>query len=115
MAMSDGLDVMPTYSLNRNDGDGMFGGGSGAWVFFLFFLLAWGGNGFGGFGGAGNAAANQISNEFLFSNLTNQVGRLADQSTSIFNTIQQGLCNLGYENLSNFKDMTAQMASCLVA
>lgn len=111
MAMSDGLDVMPTYSLNKGEGDGMFGG-NGMWIFFLFFLLAWGGNGFGGFGGAGNAATNQINNDFLYSNLTNQVGRLSDQNTSIFNTIQQGLCNLGYENLSNFKDMTAQMASC---
>ena len=34
---------------NRNYDDGMFGG-SGSWVFFLFFLLAWGNGGWGGFG-----------------------------------------------------------------
>lgn len=35
---------------NRNYDDGLFGGGSGSWVFFLFFLLAWGNGGWGGFG-----------------------------------------------------------------
>lgn len=113
MAMSDGMGVTPVYNLDRSN-DGMFGGdGGGMWVFFLFFLLAWGGNGFGGFGGgAGSVAANTISNDFLYSNLTNQIGRLSDQNTFLSNSIQQGLCNLGYENLSNFKDLQAQAASC---
>lgn len=35
---------------NRNYDDGLFGSGSGSWVFFLFFLLAWGNGGWGGFG-----------------------------------------------------------------
>jgi hypothetical protein len=109
MAMSEGLDVMPTYSLNKGSGDGMFGG-SGSWIFFLFFLLAWGGNGLGGFGG--NNASNQITNDFLFSNLNNQLGRLSDQTAAGFTGVNQGLCSLGYETASNFKDMQAQMANC---
>lgn len=34
----------------RSNDDGFFGG-NGSWVFFLFFLLAWGNGGWGGFGG----------------------------------------------------------------
>lgn len=112
MAMSDGMGVTPVYNLDRGN-DGMFGGdGGGAWVFFLFFLLAWGGNGF-GFGNRGGAGvATEISNDFLYSNLSNQLGRLSDQNTFLSNSIQQGICNLGYENLSNFKDLQAQLSSC---
>lgn len=110
MAMTEGLGVTPVYNLDNRNDDGMFGGG-GAWIFFLFFLLAWGGNGFGGFGGA-NGAVGQINNDFMYSNLSNQLGRIQDQNTFTSNSLQQGLCNLGYENLSNFKDLSAQLANC---
>ena len=44
MAMENtGLSVADALALQNKD-DGMFGG-NGMWVFFLFFLLAWGGNG----------------------------------------------------------------------
>lgn len=112
MAMSDGMGVTPVYNLDRG-GDGMFGGdGGGAWMMmFLFFLLAWGGNGFGGFGG-GNVPLNTLNNDFLYTNLSGQIGRLSDQNTFLSNSIQQGICSLGYENLSNFKDLQAQLSSC---
>lgn len=111
MAMTDG--ITPVMNVGGDNG-GLFGGsdGGGLWVFFLFFLLAWGGNGFGGFGGGNSAVANEISNDFLYSNLNGTLGRIQDQNVGIANGIQQGLCNLGYESLSNFKDLTAQMASC---
>lgn len=110
MAMTEGLGVTPVYNLDNRNDDGMLGGG-GAWIFFLFFLLAWGGNGFGGFGGA-NGTVGQINNDFMYSNLSNQLGRMQDQNTFISNSLQQGLCNLGYENLSNFKDLQAQLSNC---
>lgn len=46
-----GLSVADALALQRTgqDENGWFGG-SGAWVFFLFFLLAWGNGGWGGFG-----------------------------------------------------------------
>ena len=110
MAMTEGLGVTPVYNLDNRNDDGMFGGG-GAWIFFLFFLLAWGGNGFGGFGGNG-AGFNTINNDFLYSNLSNQLGRLSDQNTYNMNTLQQGLCSLGYNNLAQFKDLSSEIASC---
>lgn len=110
--MTDG--ITPVMNVGGDNG-GLFGGsdGGGLWVFFLFFLLAWGGNGIGGFGG-GNAGTglNMISNDFMYTNLNQSLGRLSDGITQGFTGISNGLCNLGYENLSNFKDMSAQMASC---
>lgn len=110
MAMTEGLGVTPVYNLDNKNDDGFFGGG-GSLIFFLFFLLAWGGNGFGGFGGA-NGTVGQINNDFMYSNLSNQLGRMQDQNTFLSNSLQQGLCNLGYENLSNFKDLQAQLSNC---
>ena len=50
----DGLSIADAMALAKGEsGEGMFGGGNGAWVFFLFFLLAWGNGGLFG----GNAAA----------------------------------------------------------
>lgn len=69
---------------NRNDG--MWGGGSGTWiwVFFLFFLLAWGN---GGFFGGNNAAQGALTRSELcqdmnFQSLENSV-----------RGIQSGLCD----------------------
>lgn len=47
--MDNGLSVADAMALTKNnENDGWFGG-SGSWVFFLFFLLAWGNGGWGGF------------------------------------------------------------------
>lgn len=94
--------VMPVYEMNKNEG--MSGGMGWYWVFFLFFLLAWGGNGF----GFGNHNANQINNDFLYTNLKNTVDngftQVANQNFGIqkdlcqgFGGVQQGLANLGYQ------------------
>lgn len=100
----EGFTVADALALqNRRTDDGMFGG-NGAWMMmFLFFLLAWGGNGF-GYGGRG-AYANEISNEFLYTNLNNTVDRgfmqVANQNFGIqkdlcqgFGNIERGICNL---------------------
>ena len=105
MAMTDGMGVMPVYNLD-NGSEGGFGGNF-MWVIFLFFLMGWGGNGFGN-----NSNSNQISNEFMYSNLNSQIGRLSDQNTYNMNTLQQGLCTLGYDNLAQSKDLASEIASC---
>ena len=112
MAMTDG--ITPVVNVG-NEGGGLFGGGAdggGLWVFFLFFLLAWGGNGLGGFGGNAGGATNMINNDFMYTNLNQSLGRLTDGVTQGFAGVNNGLCNLGYETLSNFKDLSAQNASC---
>lgn len=110
MAMTEGLGVTPVYNLDNKNDDGMFGGG-GMWVFFLFFLLAWGGNGLGGLGG-GNSAVSQLDNQFIYSNLSSSLDRIENENFNNFRAVDNAICSLGYTNLSNFKDMQAQMASC---
>lgn len=78
-----GLSVADALALERNDNDGMWGG-NGSWVFFLFFLLAWGG----GFGGWGNRAGSEA--------LTRAEMQQGFDTQSIQNGIrgvQNGLCD----------------------
>lgn len=93
--------VMPVYDMNRSDN--MSGGMGWYWVFFLFFLLAWGGNGFGGFGG-NNAATNQINNDFLYTNLKstldNGFTQNANQNFTIQKDLGQGFAGVN-QNLSS--------------
>lgn len=81
MSMADVLALQ-----GRNDG---MGGSSWLWWVLLIFLLA-GGSGF-GFCGA-NAAAQGITNEFLFSNLSQGINANATR----INTIGDGISSLGY-------------------
>lgn len=91
------------------DNDGMFGG-NGSWVFFLFFLLAWGGNGF-GFGNRGgeSVATNaDLQRGFDTNSIINKLdgitNGLCDSTYALNNSIkdgnfatQTGINNLGYE------------------
>lgn len=64
----NGLSVADALALGR-DNDGMFGDGNGSWIFFLFFLLAWGGN-FGNWGGNGmNSTASAYTDSAVHMNL----------------------------------------------
>ena len=124
MGMSEGMGgIMPVYNLDgRNGCDGNFSNGNWMWGILLFALLGCGrgfggfGNGFcGGFegGGFGSVSAlNGITNEFLFTNLNSSLGRLADSTASGFQGVNNGICDLGYSTLSNFKDLSSQVATC---
>ena len=109
--------VIPVMDIGKGSSgtDGNF-----MWIFFLFFLLAAGGGGMGGLFGGGNAAtaaeANGISNDFMYSNLNNTLGRIEQTNVNGFagvnagiNGLERGLCNLGYTELSNFKDLSSSM------
>lgn len=100
MGMDNGLSVADALALQdrNNYNDGMFGG-NGAWVFFLFFLLAWGNGGIWGNNGGGNIG-NQINNDFLYTNLRadlnhgfDQVGAAIRQTDDQVRGVQQGLCD----------------------
>lgn len=105
--MTEGLSVADALALGRRD-DGMFGG-DGSWVFFLFFLLAWGGNGL-GFGGRGEAVATNadiqrgFDTNTIVSKLDGITNGLSDGFYAVNNSIkdtayatQTGIANLGYE------------------
>lgn len=97
--MMDGsaLDLVTAMGMmNRNndgyDSDG-FGCGNGIWLLvILFFMFAIGGGGFGGFGWGGNGAMNQLTNEFLFTNLNQSIQRNADMMVQQNFGLQKDLC-----------------------
>lgn len=80
-----GLTSSDVLALTKNDEDG-FMNGNGMWVFFLFFLLAWGNNGlWGNRGGAADSAAVQgaltradLCESFNFNDLQRQTQGLAN-------------------------------------
>ena len=97
--MDSGLSSTEALLLGRDNNNGMFGSGNDAWVFFLFFLLAWGG---GGFGFGNNGYTNQINNDFLYTNLSNQLGRGQDR---IENTLGQGFTQIANTQFGTQKDL----------
>ena len=113
---------MENYSLSdvaavtRNNDGGLFGN-NGDWLaYIIIFALIFGGRGF-GFGGNGNGGGEPVTeaglcNAMNFNNLENAVGRLSDANQNQFTLLSNGLCNLGYETLGNFKDVVAQLSSC---
>lgn len=73
-----GLSVADALALQRDgyDNDGMFGG-NGSWVFFLFFLLAWGGGfGWGNRGGEQVATSAEVQRGFDNQNVMNKLNGL---------------------------------------
>lgn len=72
------------------DGDGMFGG-NGIWLLIILFFIMFAGGG-GGFG-FGNGNMNELTNEFLFTNMNNTLDRgfnqLANQNFQIERTLCQ--------------------------
>lgn len=81
--------------------NGMFGM---EWIFALLILpMLWGGN---GAFGRGNFDGNPVTesglcNAMNANNLENAVGRLSDQVGNAYTGLQNGLCNIGYQELQN--------------
>ena len=119
----------------RSCNDNGFFGGDGSWVFFLFFLLAWGnggwGNGFGGgFGGRGMVGEAVATNADLQRGFDTQsiLGKLDGINSGIcdgfyavntgmltgFNGIQRDLCS-GFNGINqniNQARFDAQQCCC---
>ena len=113
--MDNGLSIADAMALSRNSGEGDSAfGGFGSWVFFLFFLLAWGNGGiWGGRGGAngggeggfnhfcgnGSPFATQadvraaIDQQTLISKLDQQTYGLADSTYALTNAITNGFAS----------------------
>ena len=119
---TDGLSISDAMSIAR-DNDGTFGG-NGAWVFFLFFLLAWGGNGiWGNSGGRQAATTDDIQNQFNFAALERQnneiVAAVKDAAYNVNSETKDNFFNLG-QTVRDVKDVVQannyeiNSASCAV-
>lgn len=100
------------YAMGQDSGgrgDGMFGG-DGSWIVLIILFALLGGNGFGGFGGnrdgGGALTRADLCDGFNFNNVENGIrgiqnglcdGFYAQNTTMLqgFNTIGNGLCNIG--------------------
>lgn len=101
---------------SKDDEDGMGWNNPFFYLIFIWLFAMFGGAGFGGFGGFGGGyGAQQISNDFLFSNLNagqdairaSQIATqngiasaaydLSNQINAVGQTIGQGLCSTTYE------------------
>lgn len=78
-------------------------------IFFLFF-----GRGFmNGFGGGYDSPVNQqLSNDFLYSNLAAGQRQLENQQQAMATNLGNGICSLGYEQAIQFGNVKADIASC---
>ena len=105
--------LTPVYNVGNNNDD-VFGSGNGLLVFFLFFLLAWGGFGNNGFGpnGVNGAVANyatqaDITNGFNYANINSQLGDIQNSINTLGYNQLQGLNGVntnimgGFANLNN--------------
>lgn len=97
-----GLSVADALALQKDgfDNDGAFGG-NGAWVFFLFFLLAWGG-GFGGFNNRDNGALTraEMQQGFDMQNVQRQLQGINNGLCDGFYAMNTGMLN-GFSGVNN--------------
>lgn len=110
----NGLSLADIAAVTDNKSDGAFGGGNSMWVFALLILLLIGGGG-GLFGTNRNINGEPVTeaglcNAMNFNDLQNAVGRLSDSNQQQTMTLANGLCNLGYENLSNISALGKEVA-----
>lgn len=88
-----------------NDGFGF--GNDGLWLFAILALM---GGGFGNWGNRGNWGGNPVTEADLcnansFSELKGQVGRMNDQQAAIARQTDNGICQLGYQDLDHFAQL----------
>ena len=107
--MGDGMSIADVMALSKDGGEaGSFGGSTWIWVFFLFFLLAWGGGGlFGGRDGqvGVNSPAGQgaLTRAELYEGLTSQ--NIQGDIQGVASASNTGFSNLGYSTLEGFNQV----------
>ncbi len=105
------MPVQPAYSGN-GCGNGMNGwGGDWIWILVVFALLfGWGGNGWGNNGGAnGGAVPYAIGSTYTDAAIARGFDNQGVMNK--LNGIEQGVCNLGYENLAQMNNLGMAVAN----
>ena len=95
-----------------NDGYDGWGGMGGWWMIILFALIFNGGGFFGGNRGGSPVTEADLCSSQSFTELKNGVARNGDAISAMYTGLQNGICNLGYETLSNFNSLERQLAEC---
>lgn len=97
---------------NDNDGFG-FNGGCSIWLLLILFFFVGMGGGLGGFGGF-NPGVNTLTNEFLYTNLNNDIDRgfnqVANQNFGLQKDLCQGFSGLQMDIANN--RFAAQQCCC---
>lgn len=112
---------MENYSLSdiaAVSGEGGLGGGNNflAMIFLFALIFGFGGAGFGA-GRGGNPNGEPVTeaglcNAMNFNNLENSVGRINDLQQTQFTQLNNGLCQIGYQNLQNANAIQTQLSEC---
>lgn len=106
------MPVQPAYSGNGG-GCGMNGwGGDWIWILVVFALLfGWGGNGWGNNGGGNGGYAVPYMVGSTYTDSAIQRGFDNQSVINKLNGIEQGVCNLGYENLAQMNNLGMTVAN----
>lgn len=100
-----GLTASDVLALSNNDG---FGGNNGAWwIIILALLFGWGGNGFGGYGGGGAQMNYVLSSDFA--TLQRQLSDGFGATEGKLDSISNGICSLGYDQLSQMNGINTNI------
>lgn len=125
MMNETGLTAADVAAVTRNnDGNGMFGNGNDAWWIIVLLLFGWGRNGFGGFGGGygGGIGENYVlATDFatierkldsVNSGICDSTFALNNTINGNFRTLDNAICNIGYQALQNTNAIQSQLADC---
>lgn len=101
-------------AVTDRDNNAFDGNNGGMWIFALLILLMMGG----GYWNKGNQNSGEpvtesgLCNAMNFNGLENSVGRLNDSLQADYMGLQNGLSNIGYENLRNFNETQNRISDC---
>lgn len=117
---TEGLSIADAMAIARDNDCGFGGNGGGLWVFFLFFLLAWGGNGFGMNKGYGEYATAASQQEILFGQqfqaLESQMDRIGngicDSTFALNNAVTTAATNITGAVTNEGRAIQMQLANC---
>lgn len=103
------MPVQPAYQ----GGNGGFGGWGGDWaswiiLFLIFGMFGWG-NGFGGGFGGGNGGANGPGFQGWATRADINEGFALNNLQSGINSLQQGICSLGYDQLAQMNGINTNI------
>ncbi|MDO4801694.1 MAG: hypothetical protein Q4A15_05980 [Prevotellaceae bacterium] len=102
---TSGLSASDVLALSNNDG---FGGNNGAWwIIVLALLFGWGNGGYGFGGGAGSQMNYTLSSDFA--TLQRQLSDGFGATEGKLDSISNGICSLGYDQLSQMNGINTNI------